>query len=129
MKDTHSTFIGYVLWIFGFTGAHRFYFGRPITGTIWLLTLGLLGVGWLIDLFLIPGMSKTATRKYRKGQYDYTVAWILLTFLGIFGLHRLYLGRWISGVIYLCTAGIFGIGVLYDFITLNETVDTANSKK
>ena len=35
--------MGYVLCIFGFMGAHRFYFGRPVTGTIWFFTLGLLG--------------------------------------------------------------------------------------
>jgi len=39
-NNTHSTLIGYVLWIFGFMGAHRFYFGKPITGTIWFFTLG-----------------------------------------------------------------------------------------
>ena len=29
---THSLLIGYVLWIFGFLGSHRFYFGKPISG-------------------------------------------------------------------------------------------------
>ena len=38
--DTHSKTIGYLLWIFGFTGAHRFYYGKPITGIIWFCTLG-----------------------------------------------------------------------------------------
>ena len=52
---THSVSIGYILWIFGFTGSHRFYYGKPISGSIWFLTLGLLGIGWLIDVFLIPG--------------------------------------------------------------------------
>ncbi len=28
-NNTHSLIVGYVLWIFGFMGAHRFYFGRP----------------------------------------------------------------------------------------------------
>ena len=51
MHDTHSKVIGYVLWIFGFLGAHRFYYGKPVTGTIWLFTFGLFGIGWLIDLF------------------------------------------------------------------------------
>ena len=82
--STHSSLIGYVLWLFGFTGAHRFYFGKPITGTIWFFTLGLLGVGWLIDLFLIPGMDKAADRRYRAGSSDYNIAWILLTFFGYF---------------------------------------------
>ena len=28
----HSKLIGYILWIFGFMGAHRFYYGKPVTG-------------------------------------------------------------------------------------------------
>ena len=34
--DTHFKTIGYLLWLFGFTGAHRFYFGKPISGTEWV---------------------------------------------------------------------------------------------
>ena len=30
--DTHRKLIGYGLWLVGFTGAHRFYYGRPLTG-------------------------------------------------------------------------------------------------
>jgi len=56
--NNHSKFFGYVLWLFGFMGAHRFYFGRPVTGTIWFFTLGVLGVGWIIDLILIPSMDR-----------------------------------------------------------------------
>ena len=56
-QDTHSKVIGYLLWIFGFMGAHRFYYGRQITGTIWFFTLGLLFIGWIIDLFLIPAIT------------------------------------------------------------------------
>jgi TM2 domain-containing membrane protein YozV len=29
---THSTVIGYVLWILGFTGSHRIYYGKPPCG-------------------------------------------------------------------------------------------------
>ena len=125
--DTHLKTIGYLLWIFGFLGSHRFYFGRPISGTIWFFTLGLLGIGWLIDLLLIPSMDRDADRRFRTGPLDYTLAWILLTFLGVFGVHRLYLGKWLTAILYLLTAGLFGLGVLYDFWTLNEQVDTANA--
>lgn len=128
MQETHSVLIGYILWIFGFTGSHRFYFGRPISGFIWLCTLGLFGIGWLIDLFLIPGMARTADRRYRSGPYSYDVAWILLTFFGIFGLHRMYLGKWITGILYLLTAGFLYFGVAYDFSTLNEQVSDLNAR-
>jgi TM2 domain-containing membrane protein YozV len=125
--DTHLKSIGYLLWIFGFLGSHRFYYGRPVTGTIWFFTLGLLGIGWLIDLLLIPGMNRDADRRFRTGPFDYTIAWIFLTFLGVLGLHRLYLGKWFTAILYFLTAGLFGFGILYDFWTLNEQVDTVNA--
>lgn len=125
-NDTHSKTIGYLLWIFGFLGAHRFYYGKQITGAIWFFTLGVLGIGWLVDLFLIPSMDRQADRKYVAGPWDYSLAWILLTFLGIFGAHRLYMGKWITAIIYFCTAGIFGAGYLYDLCTLNGQLDELN---
>lgn len=128
MNNTHSKFIGYLLWVVGFTGSHRFYYGKKITGTIWLFTGGLLLVGWLIDVFLIPSMDREADRRYKAGGRSYDVAWILLTFTGIFGLHRMYLGKWITGILYLCTVGIFGIGIVYDFLTLNEQLSEINQR-
>lgn len=125
-KDTHSKVIGYILWIFGFMGAHRFYYGRQITGTIWFFTLGLFFIGWVIDLFLIPSMDRDADRRYVAGRADYTVAWILLTFLGVFGIHRFYLGKWLTGILWLCTGGFFLLGWLYDLWTLNGQVSEHN---
>jgi TM2 domain-containing membrane protein YozV len=125
-NETHSIAIGYILWIFGFTGSHRFYYGKPITGTIWFFTLGLLGIGWLIDIFLIPRMDRQADFRYQAGYLNYTLAWFLLTFFGIFGIHRFYLEKWITGIIYLLTGGLLGLGLLYDFWTLNEQVSEIN---
>ena len=128
-NDTHLKSVGYILWLFGFIGAHRFYYGKTVSGIIYFFTLGLLGIGWIIDLFLIPSMDRQADFKYRPGSIDYTAAWVLLTFLGLFGIHRMYMGKWISGFLYLLTAGIFGLGVLYDFLTLNEQVNLINSQE
>ncbi len=125
--DTHSKVIGYVLWLFGFTGAHRFYYGKPVSGTIWFFTLGLLGIGWLIDVFLIPSMNRQAARRYAAGPIDYSGAWILLTFLGFFGVHRFYMGKWGTGLLYLLTLGFLGIGILYDLWTLNSQVSELNN--
>ncbi len=126
--QTHHSPIGYILWIFGFIGAHRFYFGKPVTGTIWFLTFGLLGIGWVIDLFLIPAMTREAAVRFKEGYIDYTLAWILLTFLGPFGVHRFYMGKIWTGLLYLLTGGLFGIGWLYDFWTINEQISEINSE-
>jgi TM2 domain-containing membrane protein YozV len=127
-KSDHSLIMGYLLWIFGFTGAHRFYFGRPVTGTIWFFTLGLFGIGWFIDLFLMPFLAGGAKNRYRDGETSYNVAWILLTFLGVFGVHRLYLGKVLTALVYFFTGGLFGLGLLYDYWTLNEQVSVVNRR-
>lgn len=121
-RDTHSVTMGYILWIFGFMGMHRFYFGKPISGTIYFFTLGLLGIGWIIDLFLIPGMDREADLRFAPGPLDYNLCWIFLVFLGILGIHRLYMGKWITGILYFFTLGLCGLGVLYDLWTLNDQI-------
>ena len=125
-QDTHRKSIGYILWIFGFTGSHRFYYGKPLIGTIYFFTFGLLGIGWLIDIFLIPSLDRQADLRFTAGPIDYSVAWLLLTFLGIFGLHRMYMGKWFTGILYLLTGGLLGFGYLYDFWTLNEQITILN---
>ena len=125
-SDSHSKVMGYILWIFGFMGAHRFYYGKPISGTVYFFTLGLLFIGWIVDLFLIPGMDAQADSRYREGHTNYNLTWIFLTFLGIFGVHRFYMGKWITGVIWFFTGGLFLLGYLYDLWTLNEQVDEVN---
>ena len=126
IQDTHRKTIGYILWIFGFTGSHRFYYGRPLMGTIYFFTLGLLGIGWIIDFFLIPSLDRQADLRFTAGFLDYSIAWLLLTFLGIFGIHRMYMGKWFTGILYLITGGLFLVGWVYDFCTLNRQIDEIN---
>ena len=128
-SSSHNIIIGYLLWIFGFTGSHRFYYGKPVTGTLYFFTLGLLGVGWLIDIFLIPSMDRKADIKYVQGKVDYDVSWLLLTFLGLFGVHRIYMGKWITGIIFLLTGALLGVGYIYDYWTLNSQINELNGLK
>ena len=127
--DTHNLGIGYLLWIFGFMGAHRFYYGRPVSGTIWFFTLGLLGIGWLIDLVLMPSLDRSAELRYDSGPVSYNVTWILLTFVGVFGIHRIYMGKYLTGLIYFLTGGLFLVGILYDYWTLNDQIGAANARR
>lgn len=74
--EKKSLIAAYVLWFFlGYVGVHRFYLGRPVSGLIMLmlsavtlvLTLisfgflsflwAIVGLWWLIDALLIPGMA------------------------------------------------------------------------
>jgi TM2 domain-containing membrane protein YozV len=121
--------VGYLLWIFGFLGAHRFYFGRPISGTVYLFTFGLLGIGWIIDLFLMPSLEAQADRSFAAGPVNYTAAWILLVFLGPLGLHRFYIRKPLTGLLYLLTLGLLLVGVIYDWWTMNDQISRENIQR
>ena len=62
----------------------------PRNGDVWI---------WIVDLFLIPSMDAKADRKYAAGKVDYSAAWLLQTFLGYLGIHRMYMGKWVTGIL------------------------------
>ena len=74
-------------------------------------------------------MDREADLRFQSGSLNYSLGWILLTFLGIFGVHRLYLGKWITAILYFFTAGFFLLGVLYDFWTLNSQISEENRRR
>jgi len=41
----------------------------------------------------------------------------------------MYLGKWLTGILYLLTAGLLGLGYLYDYWTLNGQIDQLNRER
>jgi TM2 domain-containing membrane protein YozV len=69
LPEQPNIILAYMLWglgLFGFAGLHRFYLGKPVTGTMWLFSYGCLFVGQLLDLFLIPSMASGTTDQFWK---------------------------------------------------------------
>lgn len=49
-----NKWVDFVLCLFlGYFGAHKFYEGKIGMGVLYLLTIGLCGIGWIIDIFVI----------------------------------------------------------------------------
>lgn len=65
MKSTGTSYLLWCLCFVGFCGIHRFYNGKWITGLIWVFTGGLLLIGQIVDLFLIPSMTQRAQYQER----------------------------------------------------------------
>lgn len=124
---THNKIIAYIFLLFGFLGLHRFYLGKPKTGLLYACTLGLLGIGWIVDFFIIGNMVNDINdQNLEQGDVNYSIGWLLLAFTGIFGLHKLYLSKYMISVVYFFTGGLFGLGLLYDFFTYNQQINLLN---
>ncbi|MDA0267119.1 MAG: TM2 domain-containing protein [Cyanobacteria bacterium] len=67
-SDQKRLVTAYILWLagfFGFSGLHRLYNGKIVSGLFWFCTLGIFGVGQFIDVFLVPGMTEEHQLKLR----------------------------------------------------------------
>lgn len=49
-------------------------------------------------------------------------------FMGVFGLHRLYNGKITSGIIWMCTLGVFGIGQFVDLFIIPDMAEERQRK-
>lgn len=61
---------------------------------------------------------------------DKTPAYLLwcTCFIGMCGLHRIYLGRYGTGFLYLFTFGLFGIGQAIDLFQIGRMVEDENNR-
>jgi TM2 domain-containing membrane protein YozV len=60
-----------------------------------------------------------------KSKFVAYLLWLLGGF-GTLGLHRLYLGRWITGLIWLFTGGLFLVGAIVDLFLIPALVRIEN---
>jgi TM2 domain-containing membrane protein YozV len=61
-----SPVIAYIFWLIpplGQLGGPRYYLGKYLTGILYTFTGSLLTIGWIVDAFLIPRMTRNANRK------------------------------------------------------------------
>ena len=58
------------------------------------------------------------------------VAYLLFLgcFIGLSGIHRFYCGRWKSGLLWLFTAGLCGVGNIIDVFMMPNLVQQANHR-
>jgi len=54
--------------------------------------------------------------------------WWFLGFFGFLGFHRFYLRKYGTGVMWLLTGGVLGIGAALDFLTLGWRVEQFNTE-
>ena len=53
-----------------------------------------------------------------EGEHNKWITLLLCVFLGYLGIHRFYEGKIWTGVLWLCTVGLGGIGVVVDAILI-----------
>ena len=56
--------------MFGYFGAHHFYAGKGGFGVLYLFTVGLFGIGWIVDI--VKTLTGTFTDSNKKVTYDIT---------------------------------------------------------
>ena len=75
---------------------------------------------------MVPAVRETTA--IARPRRDVITSYVLLvpSLFGVAGLHRFYLGRWVSGLIWLVTGGICGIGTIIDLVMMPRMVDDHN---
>jgi TM2 domain-containing membrane protein YozV len=75
---------------------------------------------------MIPAAHETTA--IARPRRDIVTAYILLApaLIGLSGLHRFYVGRWGTGLLWLVTGGLCGVGSIIDLVMMPRMVDDHN---
>lgn len=113
----------------GLFGAHHYFMDRCYFGLLYTFTLGLFGVGYIVDWFRFPTLLKRyeeSDRSFKKRYLD--DAYLLWFPLGLLGFHHFYLKRPVWGVMYMLTLGLFSIGWMVDCVRMSKLVENCNKE-
>lgn len=81
-------------------------------------------VGGKKKLSIIQG---TNVRGFVKKSKAKAYLFWFISFFGIFGFHRFYLGKIGTGITWILSGGVLGLGALYDLFALSSMVDEYNN--
>lgn len=65
----------------------------------------------------------------KNGRKSKDMAYVYWFFLGLFSVHRFYIDKKITGIIYLLTGQLFFIGWVVDLFILGDMVEDYNNKR
>ncbi|PZQ90598.1 MAG: hypothetical protein DI534_05175 [Leifsonia xyli] len=66
-KSVGTAYLFMLFSLIGVCGIQHFYLGKIGRGILWLLTVGLFGIGTIIDLFTLPSQTKTINARRAVG--------------------------------------------------------------
>ncbi|MFP8490241.1 NINE protein [Gracilimonas sp. Q87] len=81
-------------------------------------------VGGIKKLSIIQGIDVPGFEKKSKAK---AYLFWFISFFGIFGFHRFYLGKIGTGIAWILSGGVLGLGALYDLFALSSMVDEYNN--
>ena len=73
-------------------------------------------------------LSRPSSRRPRRVRSRWVLALWLFGWIGLGGLHRIYLGRPKTGVLYLFTLSLFGLGLIWDLAFMPALVHEARCR-
>ncbi|KAG8464715.1 hypothetical protein KFE25_010083 [Diacronema lutheri] len=117
----------------GWTGLHWFWLGRPKWGVLYLLTFGLFGVGWAVDILRVPDLVERAKRGFddKLGRVDLFDMWVLCIcpITGLFlAAHHFVLRNERWAIMHVLTIGFLGLGWGVDILRMPCLVHEHNAR-
>ncbi|MBN9140870.1 MAG: TM2 domain-containing protein [Micrococcales bacterium] len=66
-KSVGTAYLFMLFSLVGVCGIQHFYLGKIGRGILWLLTVGLFGIGTIVDIFTLPSQTKTINARRAVG--------------------------------------------------------------